>query len=127
MSKRLAYYVPALAALVGLGLATLPAPAAAQSACRAVISLDKIEEGSSDNWTLWLSVDTGSCNSSSGEFDYTLVIRRSSGSLDEVAKKGSWGSERARGSFTLEHRLASGEKLADAREFRDIRCSCGSD
>lgn len=120
-------YLTALAILVGLALVWLPAAAAAQSSCKATIMMDEIKEGRDDNWTIWLSVETVACAASTGEFDYTLTVRRSSGSLEEVDEKGSWVSERSRGSVPLEYRLAGGGKVLDAKEFRNVRCDCTND
>jgi len=120
-------YLTALSILIGLTLVSLPASAAAQSNCKATITTDKIEEGRNDTWTIWLSVDAGGCATSSGSFDYTLIIRRPGGAVDEVSQEGSWTSERPSSTFTLQYRMTGEGKLEDAREFRDIRCSCAGD
>jgi hypothetical protein len=116
----------AITMLIGLAFVPLQAPAAADTACTATLKTDEIAEGKDGNWTIWLSVDTGKCTLSTGSFAYTLVIRRPGGDVEDVAQRASWASERPSSGFSITYRMTGEGKVEDAREFRDIRCSCGN-
>lgn len=118
--------VSAIAMLIGLAVVPFQAPVEADTACTATLGTDKIEEGKEGNWTIWLSVDTGKCTLSTGSFAYTLVIRRPGGDVEDVAQRASWASERPSSGFTISYRMTGEGKVEDAREFRDIRCTCGN-
>jgi hypothetical protein len=71
-------------------------------------------------------VETSNCAVSSGEFNYTLVLRDGNGVIRNWLRGGSWPKQRTKpGSETIEYdNGASDEELISVVEVQATQCNC---